>query len=170
MSDTGRPACQAGDVDPEVFFPDTYSAATDAAAKAVCLRCKRTDECLRFALDNEERHGIWGGLSPKERLRLLLPDPDAAPELLEGQRPGRTEPSDLALWFHAATDYLLRTGTGDEVAAQHQIGRSNMMRAASVLQYAPDLTGPVLNGRLSFTSAVAEAREAKMRAKKTGAA
>jgi WhiB family redox-sensing transcriptional regulator len=28
------------------------------------------DECLEFALDNDERFGIWGGLSERERRKL----------------------------------------------------------------------------------------------------
>ena len=29
-------------------------------------------ECLEFALANDERFGIWGGLSERERRRLRL--------------------------------------------------------------------------------------------------
>lgn len=38
------------------------------AAKAVCATCPVTTECLQTALDNCKRHGIWGGLTPRERL------------------------------------------------------------------------------------------------------
>jgi WhiB family redox-sensing transcriptional regulator len=28
------------------------------------------NECLEYALDNDERFGIWGGMSERERRRL----------------------------------------------------------------------------------------------------
>jgi WhiB family redox-sensing transcriptional regulator len=39
-------------------------------AKAVCVECPVRSECLAFALKNEEAFGIWGGLTPEERLAL----------------------------------------------------------------------------------------------------
>lgn len=41
-----------------------------ADAKAICRRCPVTEDCLQFALDHDERFGVWGGLSEQERLRL----------------------------------------------------------------------------------------------------
>lgn len=38
-----------------------------ANAKAVCEGCKVKTECLEFALQINEQHGIWGGLTPEER-------------------------------------------------------------------------------------------------------
>lgn len=40
------------------------------AALAVCNRCEVRDECLEFALDNEENYGIWGGLNADQRKKL----------------------------------------------------------------------------------------------------
>lgn len=39
----------------------------EAEAKALCLRCPVRAECLQYADDNDEREGIWGGLTPQER-------------------------------------------------------------------------------------------------------
>ncbi len=55
--------------DPEAFFPE--KGGSTKQAKAVCKRCPVTEKCLQYALDNDERHGIWGGKSERER-RLIL--------------------------------------------------------------------------------------------------
>jgi WhiB family redox-sensing transcriptional regulator len=40
------------------------------AAKRICQTCTVQTECLEYALANDERFGIWGGLSERERRRL----------------------------------------------------------------------------------------------------
>lgn len=54
--------------DPELFFPDKGGATKEA--KRVCGGCPVKGECLAFALENQERFGVWGGLSERERRRL----------------------------------------------------------------------------------------------------
>ncbi len=39
-------------------------------AKRVCVGCEVRSECLEYALENDERFGIWGGLSERERRKL----------------------------------------------------------------------------------------------------
>lgn len=39
-------------------------------AKRICQACAVRDECLEYALEHDERFGIWGGLSDRERRRL----------------------------------------------------------------------------------------------------
>lgn len=39
-------------------------------AKRVCALCPVAAECLQYALDNDERFGVFGGLSERERRRL----------------------------------------------------------------------------------------------------
>lgn len=77
--------------DPEAFFPEKSGSTREA--KKVCLSCEVRDECLRVALDNDERFGIWGGLSERERRKLkkrtatpapqptLQPAPEEAPAM-----------------------------------------------------------------------------------------
>ncbi|MDX1510391.1 MAG: WhiB family transcriptional regulator [Nitriliruptorales bacterium] len=55
------------DADPEAFFPEKGGSTREA--KRICAICTVRDECLEFALDNDERFGIWGGLSERERRR-----------------------------------------------------------------------------------------------------
>lgn len=54
--------------DPEAFFPEKGGSTADA--KAVCARCPVAAECLDTALNNDERFGIWGGLSERDRRRI----------------------------------------------------------------------------------------------------
>jgi WhiB family transcriptional regulator, redox-sensing transcriptional regulator len=58
------------ETDPEAFFPEKGGSTREA--KRVCTGCAVRAECLEFALDNDERFGIWGGLSERERRRLRL--------------------------------------------------------------------------------------------------
>lgn len=55
--------------DPEAFFPE--KGGSTKQAKAVCKRCPITEKCLQYALANEERYGIWGGTSERERRNIL---------------------------------------------------------------------------------------------------
>jgi WhiB family redox-sensing transcriptional regulator len=54
--------------DPEAFFPEKGGSTREA--KRVCLACEVRVECLEYALANDERFGIWGGLSERERRRI----------------------------------------------------------------------------------------------------
>ena len=42
----------------------------DAAAKALCAVCPVREECLEHALRENERYGVWGGLSEVDRAKL----------------------------------------------------------------------------------------------------
>jgi WhiB family redox-sensing transcriptional regulator len=77
-------ACQ--NADPEAFFPGGKDITSTQAAIAICRRCPVRDACLQYAIEYDERHGIWGGLTPEQRdgmhrraaqeLPLLARDPD----------------------------------------------------------------------------------------------
>jgi WhiB family transcriptional regulator, redox-sensing transcriptional regulator len=54
--------------DPEAFFPEKGGSTREA--KRVCSRCDVRADCLEYALGHDERFGIWGGLSERERRRL----------------------------------------------------------------------------------------------------
>jgi WhiB family redox-sensing transcriptional regulator len=56
------------ETDPEAFFPEKGGSTREA--KQVCRSCEVRAECLEYALANDERFGIWGGLSERERRRL----------------------------------------------------------------------------------------------------
>lgn len=54
--------------DPELFFPE--KGGSTLSAKTICDGCQVVDECLDYALRHDERFGIWGGLSERERRKL----------------------------------------------------------------------------------------------------
>ncbi|MGP3999782.1 WhiB family transcriptional regulator [Streptomyces sp. 8N706] len=53
---------------PDFFFPEAGGSTREA--KQVCLACEERVPCLEYALANDERFGVWGGLSENERRRL----------------------------------------------------------------------------------------------------
>jgi WhiB family redox-sensing transcriptional regulator len=54
--------------DPEAFFPEKGGSTREA--KRICAGCEVRAECLEYALAFDERFGIWGGLSERERRKL----------------------------------------------------------------------------------------------------
>lgn len=55
--------------DPDAFFPEKGGSVREA--KRICARCPVQVECLASAIKNGERFGIFGGLTERERRRLL---------------------------------------------------------------------------------------------------
>ena len=81
--------------DPELFFPEKGGSTREA--KRICRSCTVRAECLDYALAHDERFGIYGGFSERERRRLkrsgadlrdLLPLPGRAGDELELAPPG----------------------------------------------------------------------------------
>jgi WhiB family redox-sensing transcriptional regulator len=63
---TKRALC--AEVGGDEFYPEKGGSVREA--KAVCRGCEVRAECLAYALEHDERFGIWGGLSEPERRRL----------------------------------------------------------------------------------------------------
>lgn len=59
-------ACRGSD--PALFF--TERGESTAEAKAICAGCPVRAECLEYALETDQRHGLWGGLSERGRRRI----------------------------------------------------------------------------------------------------
>src|SRR6202030_4219276 len=84
--------------DPEAFFPEKGGSTRDA--KRVCRSCDVRAECLEYALEHDERFGIWGRMSERERRRLKRPRPAVRPR---GENPssrfrGVTWMAELGKW------------------------------------------------------------------------
>lgn len=69
---TEQGSCRTAD--PEIF----YSSDDAIFAKGVCAGCPVIDQCLAWALESREPHGVWGGLDEQERKQLTLPNTIAA--------------------------------------------------------------------------------------------
>ncbi len=60
-----------------VFFPPSHlerkdeREAREQRAKAICASCPVRIECLDYAIEIREPHGIWGGLNELERKAVL---------------------------------------------------------------------------------------------------
>ena len=58
--------------DPEAFFPEKGQSTKQA--QKICTICKVQENCLAYALRNDEQFGIWGGLSERELRQMNNPD------------------------------------------------------------------------------------------------
>lgn len=56
--------------DPDAFFPEASNSVSITRAKAICASCPVIGQCLDYALRNNEKEGVWGGTTEKERHRL----------------------------------------------------------------------------------------------------
>jgi WhiB family redox-sensing transcriptional regulator len=86
---TERAAC--ADTDTSVFFPGDGERGT--AAKKICAECPVIDMCLEYALSMNDRNGIWGGMSSRERdqiRRRRNPETEPAHGTERGYRQHRT--------------------------------------------------------------------------------
>lgn len=55
-----------------LFFPPSDGADPQVVekAKAICSVCPVIEDCLQYALETNQRSGIWGGTTEKERKSL----------------------------------------------------------------------------------------------------
>ncbi|MEU4089807.1 WhiB family transcriptional regulator [Streptomyces aureus] len=54
--------------DPDDLFVE---GAAQNRAKMLCIGCPVLTECLAYALDHRIEHGVWGGMTERERRALL---------------------------------------------------------------------------------------------------
>jgi WhiB family redox-sensing transcriptional regulator len=55
--------------DPDAFHP--ASGESLLPAQSVCRVCRVQTECLVYALEHNEQHGVWGGTSARQRQAML---------------------------------------------------------------------------------------------------
>lgn len=66
-----RGACRVLRLSPDLFFQQMgRHTVVTAAAKRACAHCPVSEECREYAIDNNIRDGIWGGMTERERRAL----------------------------------------------------------------------------------------------------
>jgi WhiB family redox-sensing transcriptional regulator len=98
--------------DPEAFF--VARGVSTSEAKQVCMNCKVKAECLEYALDTNQVHGVWGGTSGRERRKL---------------KAGRPVPVTPAAAANKAMEEALRLGMRQiDIAAQMHVSPRTVER------------------------------------------
>jgi len=69
LSDAGGADCEDN---PDIFFPEDFPDAdvrqvATAAAKRICKACPVREPCLTYAIESNQRYGIWAGTTANER-------------------------------------------------------------------------------------------------------
>lgn len=65
---------ECADISSHFFFPDDdgpVNGHSYTEARTICAQCPVITECLTYALTDQISHGMFGGLTPTERLRLV---------------------------------------------------------------------------------------------------
>lgn len=68
-----KAACKKSGTD--IFYADFNESGSSgkkktSEAKKICKRCSVAAECLSYAFNSDERYGVWGTFSTRERLAL----------------------------------------------------------------------------------------------------
>ena len=71
MSGTWRDQARCRGIDPQIFHPAEDDEVGATAAKDICAVCPVVEPCLEFAISTREKDGVWGGLTARERRRLI---------------------------------------------------------------------------------------------------
>jgi WhiB family redox-sensing transcriptional regulator len=56
------------EVDYDTFFPEKGGSTKEA--KRICAECAVSEQCLEYAIVNDQRYGIWGGIAESERYEI----------------------------------------------------------------------------------------------------
>lgn len=63
-------ACRATKT-PDLWFPDGKPGPAAEEAIKLCRRCPKAGECLAWALETRQAHGIYGTATPNQRAHIL---------------------------------------------------------------------------------------------------
>lgn len=76
LDESWKSHASCAEVDPDLWFPEKGGSVKEA--KAICRSCLVRAECLDYALETQQRFGVWAGLSERARRKLLgLPEDDS---------------------------------------------------------------------------------------------
>lgn len=66
---TDQAAC-AG-TNPDMWFRDEHESTSYREARTICNACSVRTECLNWALETKTEHGLFGGLTARQRKDVL---------------------------------------------------------------------------------------------------
>lgn len=107
----------------DTFFPDVAHRGAYKLARAVCADCPVRQACLEDALSRNERYGIWGGKTTRERdkyARNATPVPTVMPTGCDGLASGG--------------QYYRETRNGGKPCEQCRLAYNARRRARSAVQ------------------------------------
>jgi WhiB family redox-sensing transcriptional regulator len=141
-----------GQIDPEVFFLEKGASSKDP--KRICASCEVKLECLNYALAHDERFGLWGGLSERERraLKIRVPRPtkpiEAKPAATRAKLPSVLERQlKILLLIEESGDEFI--GTATDLAILADIPRTtastflHKMVDTALITWVPNFRFPV---------------------------
>jgi WhiB family redox-sensing transcriptional regulator len=101
---------RCAEVGGDFHFPEKGGSTREA--KRVCRSCPVRAECLEYALGHDERFGIWGGFSERERRRL------------------KREPAGTAIAAGDATQAAARTAAARQAGEHARVNSARIAEAA----------------------------------------
>lgn len=131
-------------VNPDVFFPERGEQILDAVQ--VCAACPVAAQCLEYAVDNDERFGVWGGVSGWQRRRGLESAQAAASRnagILMRRQHRRSEAQPRP---HVVQRDAVAPNTKlARLESEHDLGSANERRAARAAQNSVELVAAALD-------------------------
>jgi WhiB family transcriptional regulator, redox-sensing transcriptional regulator len=153
------PACAGAD--PELFFPESRTAAAAVPAIAICRRCQVRSRCLQGAIGRREHFGIWGGVNFENprTLRLILGEqPAPRAEKAEKAAGPPSGPMDLARRLGA----LRAVHTSKKAVARAAgMGTARASMYLDLLELDPGTQARVADGTISVAAAASAVRSAR---------
>lgn len=129
-------------IDTDLFFPLPGDKYAPEVAKRICQRCPVLPDCADYGRD--ERFGIWGGETPRERNKRLRTTGDLVPALGSARRlraltalgygPGQVAGEALDLGIEVLSAESLRWIRGNAI-------RTDAARAAAIVKVYAHLVG-----------------------------
>lgn len=123
----GDPSRNCATADPELFF--STDELVQAAAKLQCRGCPVKAACLTYALDNDERHGVWAGylmsslVERKAAMAGRRPAPRRTKTSIAARRASRAEKQAALeqqvreLWERGLSDSVIALNANTHVGA-----------------------------------------------------
>jgi WhiB family redox-sensing transcriptional regulator len=64
-------SCRGEDLNLFFLEPGAYTKAKREQVQRICNGCSVRGECLSWAIDNDVRHGVFGGMTPRQRTYIV---------------------------------------------------------------------------------------------------